>query len=84
MQILDNIIILALPVIAFFVGKWISDRYNEARIKELEYVIRLKSAENGVGYIPAPQVKHRMPIGQPFMDKLKENGRATQKIENQT
>jgi len=80
MQILDNIIILSLPVIAFWIGKVISDRYNRARINELEYLLRLQMTEKGVGYI-APQTEKRyVPIGQPFMDKLKDTGRAVQKI----
>ena len=81
MQILDNIIILALPVIAFIAGKVISDRYNQRQINELEYQLRCYAAERGVGYVcpPNPRMK-RVPIGQPFMDRLKENGRATQAL----
>ena len=79
MQILDNIIILSLPVIAFIAGKIISDRYNDKIISELQYQLRLNAAKQGVGYV-APPVKKKVPIGQPFMDKLKENGRATQQI----
>lgn len=78
MQILDNIIILLLPVIAFYAGKRISDGYHEKIISELQYQLRLRYAREGVGYV-APPPKH-MPIGQPFMDKLKENGRATAQI----
>ena len=82
MQILDNVIILSLPVLAFIAGKIISDRYHERQIQELEYQLRLYAAERGVGYV-APPVKHKyVPIGQPFMDKLKENGRATQALRN--
>lgn len=77
MQILDNIIILSLPVLAFIAGKKISDRYNESIISELRYQLRLTLAEKGVGYIAPP----KRVIGQPFMDKLKENGRATQRLD---
>ena len=80
MGILDNIIILTLIVGAFLAGKYISDKYNERIIRHLLWKIRLNAAEKGVGYV-APPVKERMPIGQPFMDKLKENGRATQAIQ---
>ena len=80
MQILDNIIILLLPVLAFLAGKRMSDNYNASRVEELEYQLRIMAAEKGVGYV-APPVK-RMPIGQPFMDKLKEHGRATQSIQS--
>ena len=78
MQILDNVIILTLIVIAFFVGKIISDKYHAAQIEQLEYQLRLWMAERGVGYI-APQTK-KVQIGQPFMDRLKENGRAIQQL----
>lgn len=78
MQILDNLIILLLPVLAFWAGKRISDSYNNRQIQELEYLIRLSAAEKGVGYVARPVQKQ--PIGQEFMTRLKENGRATQQI----
>ena len=77
MNILDNVIILLLIVGAFLAGKCISDKYNDRVIRHLLWKIRLSAAEKGVGYV-APPSGERMPIGQPFMDKLKENGRATQ------
>lgn len=80
MQILDNIIILTLPVLAFIAGKKISDSYNRERINDLQYQLRLMAAERGVGYIAPPPARKRVPIGQPFMDRLKENGRAVQQI----
>lgn len=79
MQILDNLIILCLHVLAFWAGKHIADKYNAQRIAELEFQLRLEAAKNGVGYV-APPPKKYVPIGQNFMDKLKENGRAVQKI----
>ena len=83
MKILDNIIILLLPVLAFIAGKIISDRYNSSIIEELRYQLRLIAAQQGVGYVAPPTEKHkRVPIGQPFMDKLKTNGRAIQQIHN--
>ena len=82
MQILDNIIILLLSVIAFYAGKKISDSYNERTIQELMYQLRLNAAERGVGYVapPVKAPKKFVPIGQPFMDKLKEQGHATQAL----
>lgn len=82
MQIVDNIIILLLPVIAFIAGKKISDSYHESIIQHLEYQLRLYAAERGVGYVAPPVKRKYVPIGQPFMDKLKENGRATQALRN--
>lgn len=80
MQILDNIIILTLPVLAFITGKKISDHYHENIIQHLEYQLRLNAARDGVGYVAPPVKKKFVPIGQPFMDKLKENGHATQSL----
>lgn len=82
MQMLDNFIILTLIVLAFIAGKKISDGYHDRQISELEYQLRLYSAERGVGYVAPPARKKFVPIGQPFMDKLKENGRATQSLRN--
>jgi len=79
MQILDNVIILLLPIIAFIAGKRISDNYNRHIIDELQYQLRLSAAEKGVGYVAPPPRKY-VPIGQQFMDRLKENGRATQTL----
>ena len=86
MQILDNVIILLLPVLAFWAGKHISDRYHEEIIDELRYSLRLNAAERGVGYVapPVKRQRQRVPIGQPFMDKLKETGRAVQQIDRTT
>lgn len=80
MQILDNVIILILIVASFLAGKKISDSYNQSIINELEYQLRLYVAEKGVGYVAPPPKKKYVPIGQPFMDRLKENGRATQTL----
>ena len=80
MQILDNIIILLLPVLAFIAGKRISDRYHADTISWLQYQLRVNAAERGVGYVATPLRKQHSPIGQPFMDRLRENGRATQAI----
>ncbi len=78
MQILDNIIILMLPVLAFIAGKKLSDSYNDKIIAELEFQLRVESAQKGVGYVAPP--KRKMPIGQLFMDRLKETGHAVQQI----
>jgi len=84
MQIVDNVIILLLPILAFWAGKHISDRYHEGIIDELRYSLRLNAAERGVGYVAPPAKRQRVPIGQPFMDKLKETGRAVQQIDRTT
>ena len=81
MQIVDNIIILLLPVLAFLAGKHISDKYHAMIISELQYQLRLSAAKEGVGYV-APPPKRYVPIGQQFMDKLKQDGKAVQQIKN--
>ena len=78
MQLLDNFIILALIAAAFFGGKKMSDSYHRTIISELQYQLRLSAAEKGMGYV-APPVK-RVQLGQPFMDRLKENKRAVQQL----
>ena len=80
MNILDNVIILALIAGAFFLGKKISDNYNSGIIEHLLFQLRLNSAEKGVGYVAPPTKRKLVPIGQDFMDKLKETGHATQSL----
>ena len=80
MQILDNVIIILFIIAAFLAGKKISDNYNQSIINELEYQLRLYAAEKGVGFVAPPPKKKFVPIGQPFMDRLKENGHATQTL----
>lgn len=81
MGILDNVIILSLIVLSFISGKYISDSYHQKIEDELRYLIKLSVAKEGVGYV-APPPKRRVPIGQDFMDRLKENGKAVQQIPN--
>lgn len=71
---------LILFCLAFYAGKKVADGYYEKMIAEMQYQLRLTAAQNGVGYVASPPAKKRVPIGQPFMDKLKQNGRATQQI----
>lgn len=82
MQLLDNIIILLLPVISFVMGKRVADKYKQEQIDMLTDEIKRLSFMNGVGYLSQPQpVKKYVPIGQPFLDKLRDNGRAVQKLD---
>ena len=79
MQIIDNVVILALIVLAFIAGKLTSDRYHEKLLAHHEYTERLMASQNGVGYVALPE-QRKSHIGQPFMDRLKENGHATQAL----
>ena len=81
MQIIDNILILLLAAVSFLAGKRISDSYHSEMLENLQYQLRLQAAQKGVGYVAPPRRKH-VPIGQDFMDRLKENGRAIQAINN--
>ena len=83
MNILDNVIILLLIAGAFIAGKLISDKYHERIESEYEYMIKVRAADRGVGYIAPPARKPQVPIGQLFMDKLKETGRAAQVLTKQ-
>ena len=80
MQIIDNVIIIALIVIAFIAGRKTSDSYYADIVSYLQFQLRLYAAEKGVGYVASPPQKKRVPIGQLFMDKLHEEGRATQAL----
>lgn len=79
MNILEDLFVLALVVFAFLYGRYDSDRYNSQLVEELKYQIRIISAQHGVGYT-APPPPRRERIGRQFMQKLKQNGRAVQKI----
>ena len=78
MGILDNVIILLLVIGSFIAGMKISDRYHSLIESEQDYMLRLHAAEKGVGYVAPP--RRQLTIGQEFMDKLRENGRATQRL----
>lgn len=76
MQIIDNLIILALIIGAFRAGMKVSDHYN-AKIKaQQEYCSKILAAKDGLGYIAPPQD----PIGPEFMDHLLKHRRAVQAL----
>lgn len=77
MQLIDNIVIIGLIVASFFLGRHITLRDYEKLLDYYNYFYRMDAAKQGVGYVAAPS-KRRAPIGQNFMDRLKETGRATQ------
>lgn len=79
MNILDNFIIISLIVLAFIAGTKVAGHYYERILEEERYANKILAAKGGFGYVAPPEKKH-VPIGQPFMDKLKETGRATQAL----
>lgn len=86
MGMLNDAIVLTLIALAFLAGKTMSDRYNAGIIEELRYLLRLNAARDGVGYVAPPisrsasRYRYRNVVGQDFMDRLHENGRAVQRI----
>lgn len=78
MNFVEDLFVIALIVCAFLYGRYDSDRYNSQIVEELKYQIRILSAQHGVGYVAPPPKRER--IGRQFMQKLKQNGRAVQKI----
>lgn len=81
MLILYLCLFLILFCLAFYAGKKTADNYYEKIISELQYQFRLGAAQQGVGYVAPPQ-RRKANIGQQFMERLKENGRAVQQINN--
>lgn len=83
MDVIDIVVVVGLCSACFFAGLRTSDRYHEEQNRQVSYEVRLAQARiTAKDYAPyvAPPKKKRMPIGQPFLDKLKANGRATQQI----
>ena len=84
MNIIDMIVEVGLYAACFVAGMRTSDRYHEEQRRQIEYEVRLAQArmkaKDFAPYVAPPAKRRRMPIGQPFLDKLKSNGRATQQI----
>lgn len=84
MDIINMIVVVGLCGASFFAGIHVSDRYHEEQRRQIEYEVRLAQArmkaKDFAPYVAPPTKIRRMPIGQPFLDKLKSNGRATQQI----
>ena len=84
MQILDNFLIIAIHALCFWAGVKMADRYHDQEQRRVDYEVRLAQARMRANdyavYVAPPEKKKRMPIGQPFADRLKANGRATQQI----
>lgn len=81
MQIIDNLIILLLISGAFVAGLGLAGMYWERLVNEWRYTAKVLAAQLGVAYVAPPEEeKNPFPIGQEFMTRMKENGRATQAI----
>ena len=80
MQILDNLIIVAIHVLCFWAGMHISDKYHREQEAKVDYEVRLAQARIQANDYSVYVPRKRMPIGQPFLDRLKTNGHATQHI----
>ena len=81
-QILDNLIILSLIAGAFIAGLKLAGHYHRKFDEERSYQERLREArERAPGKGPGGPYVSRQPISTRFMDKLKTEGRAVQKLE---
>lgn len=83
MDIINMIVEVGLYAACFIAGLRTSDRYHDEQRRQVEYEVRLAQARmKAKDYAPyvKPVERKRMPIGQPFFDRLKKNGRATQQI----
>lgn len=84
MDIFDMVVVVGLCAACFIAGLRTSDRYHEEESRRVNYEVRLAQARmksnDYAAYVAPPAKRRRMPIGQPFLDKLKSNGRATQQI----
>ena len=83
MDIVDMIVIVGLCSACFVAGLHTSDRYHEEQRRQIDYQVRLAQARirtKDYNVYVKPVERKRMPIGQPFLDRLKKNGRATQQI----
>lgn len=84
MKILDNFIILAIHVICFISGMRLADKYHKEAQEHEQYALRLQQARKLAGddtaYVAPPYRRRKQIIGQPFLDKLKDEGQAIQQI----
>lgn len=84
MEILDNFLILALHVLCFIAGMKISDKYHHEKDQQVERQVRLAQARiranDYAPYVAPVERKYKAPIGAPFVDRINQNGRATQQI----
>lgn len=83
MDIIDIVVIAGLCCACFYAGLRTSDKYHEEERRQVEYQARLTQARirsKDYNVYVRPVERKRMPIGQPFFDRLKKNGRATQQI----
>ena len=77
MQLIDNLLILLLICGAFVTGLYLSGRYYKKLLSELQWILKVMTAEKGLGYIAQPEEIPTSPISQSFMDHLRQHGRAT-------
>lgn len=77
-------LVVAMIGVSFWAGMKTADRYHREAVQHEEYALRLQHARMYSGdysaYVAPPQKRKISPIGQPFMDKLKTEGRATTKL----
>lgn len=81
MNIVDNVIILLLIVGSFIAGLKLSGHYYTMLFEERDYQERLREAREYAQWTgPGGPYVARKPIGTDFMERLRTNGRAVQKL----
>ena len=83
MNILDNFLILAIHIACFIAGMRLADKHHRQEQRRVDYELRCFNARMMAGdynIYPQPAPSKRYPMGQPFIDRLHTNGRATQQI----
>jgi len=70
---------VAMIAVSFWAGMKTADRYHREAMQHEEYSLRLAHARMESGSYSS-YVAPIQPIGQPFMDRLKSQGKATQQI----
>jgi hypothetical protein len=83
LNILDNFLIIAIHAVCFIAGMKLADKYHREEQRRVDYELRcfntrLQAGDYGIYPQPAPPKRQYM--GQPFVDRLRTNGRAIQQI----
>lgn len=81
-MLIDYLIALIVNALCFYAGMTIANKYHTEQQRNIEREIRLYNARMKANdyAVYLPEQPKDGPITQEFMDHLKENGRATQRV----